>query len=632
MVKAESSKLPKEHPVLKAGFISRYFALWINTFLRDRGEETWEQDMHYELPEVDLPTENLKRLKNAFRGGERGIISSIIRAYFGSIFRIFLLILVYTIVNYGSAFLLKSTVELLQDHEAKDFQQRDLLIQLVSLIVAVCLASPIAEITNRWNYFNAYRLSNQIKAGITLLIFEKMSRINSNNPSKFSVGNIVNYIQVDVGKLDFGVVAGCGLILDMVSIITTLSVLYFLVGKATLPMLGNIGVNMFIFVFVYRAYRNSNAALLARKDKRMGFLKNLVKNIKYIKMRAYEIFFQYKICELREYELKALRNRLLLIVVIVFMNWFNPNTSILAVIYSFVYLGVGGFTYGKFSAFMRVSQMLTDVLRSFPYYVSQSIDLIVSLNRIEKFLRSEELDDTFMHEIKERAMRHMDEEEDDDEEVALEINNATFFWDTEAPKDEQEEKRKLQKKLKKKMKKNKKKAVGERQQELTSSTLTENLITERGDDNDAGDRNREDAPIPERKKYGFELKNLNLKILKGKLVMVIGKIGSGKSSLLYSMLGEMSKRPESDGYVRKTPKTAFLSQNSWILAKTLKENVILDEPFDAKKFQKALNLSQFEEDLSLMEDGIDTVIGEDGQTLSGGQRTRLILARCFYLQ
>jgi len=95
----------------------------------------------------------------------------------------------------------------------------------------------------------------------------------------------------------------------------------------------------------------------------------------------------------------------------------------------------------------------------------------------------------------------------------------------------------------------------------------------------------------------FKLKEFNLRIPKGQLVFIIGKVASGKSSLIYSILGEMKRMKGSEVSLLREDKIAILSQSPWILGRTVKENILLGLPFDEKKFRRAIKLSQFETDL-----------------------------------
>ena len=68
---------------------------------------------------------------------------------------------------------------------------------------------------------------------------------------------------------------------------------------------------------------------------------------------------------------------------------------------------------------------------------------------------------------------------------------------------------------------------------------------------------------------------------------------------------------------------SYLSQKPLILSKTIRENIILELEESQDKLLWAIKHALLEEDLSIMENGLDTIVGESGQTLSGGQRVRV---------
>ncbi|KMT05991.1 hypothetical protein BVRB_7g164780 [Beta vulgaris subsp. vulgaris] len=123
------------------------------------------------------------------------------------------------------------------------------------------------------------------------------------------------------------------------------------------------------------------------------------------------------------------------------------------------------------------------------------------------------------------------------------------------------------------------------------------------------------------------LKNINIKIHKGKLVSVVGIVGSGKSSLLASILGEMHKIK---GKVKVCGSTAYVAQTSWIQNGTIQDNILFGLPINQHKYRNVLRVCCLEKDLEMMEFGDQTEIGERGINLSGGQKQRIQLARAVY--
>ncbi|XP_059437206.1 ABC transporter C family member 4 [Corylus avellana] len=123
------------------------------------------------------------------------------------------------------------------------------------------------------------------------------------------------------------------------------------------------------------------------------------------------------------------------------------------------------------------------------------------------------------------------------------------------------------------------------------------------------------------------LKNINFKINKGELTAIVGTVGSGKSSLLASVLGEMHKIT---GKVRVCGTTAYVAQTSWIQNGTIQENILFGLPMDTERYREVIRVCCLEKDIEMMEFGDQTEIGERGINLSGGQKQRIQLARAVY--
>ncbi|KAI4365693.1 hypothetical protein MLD38_021658 [Melastoma candidum] len=123
------------------------------------------------------------------------------------------------------------------------------------------------------------------------------------------------------------------------------------------------------------------------------------------------------------------------------------------------------------------------------------------------------------------------------------------------------------------------------------------------------------------------LKDINFEVKKGQLAAIVGTVGSGKSSLLASVLGEMHKI---SGKVRICGSTAYVSQTSWIQNGTIEENILFGLPMNVDHYKEVIRVCCLEKDLEMMEFGDQTEIGERGINLSGGQKQRIQLARAVY--
>ncbi|XP_072247113.1 ATP-binding cassette sub-family C member 2 isoform X2 [Leuresthes tenuis] len=125
------------------------------------------------------------------------------------------------------------------------------------------------------------------------------------------------------------------------------------------------------------------------------------------------------------------------------------------------------------------------------------------------------------------------------------------------------------------------------------------------------------------------LKNVSLDIKPGQLVAVVGAVGTGKSSLMSALLGEMYS---TKGFINIQGSLAFVPQQAWIQNATVRDNILFGSPFEKKKFQKVIQACALAPDLKLLGAGDLTEIGEKGINLSGGQKQRVSLARAAYSQ
>ncbi|KAL6198463.1 hypothetical protein ACLB2K_028252 [Fragaria x ananassa] len=124
------------------------------------------------------------------------------------------------------------------------------------------------------------------------------------------------------------------------------------------------------------------------------------------------------------------------------------------------------------------------------------------------------------------------------------------------------------------------------------------------------------------------LSNINLDIRVGSLVAVVGGTGEGKTSLVSAMLGELPPIADSSVVIRGT--VAYVPQVSWIFNATVRENILFGSEFEAARYWKAIDVTEFRHDLDLLPGRDLTEIGERGVNISGGQKQRVSMARAVY--
>ncbi|XP_048954159.1 ATP-binding cassette sub-family C member 12 isoform X7 [Canis lupus dingo] len=223
-----------------------------------------------------------------------------------------------------------------------------------------------------------------------------------------------------------------------------------------------------------------------------------------------------------------------------------------------------------------------------PFSVKAMAEANVSLRRMQKIL------------IDKSAPSYIIQPEDPD--TVLLLANATLTWDQETSRKSDLKKVENQKKhfLKK--------------QRLEAYSLSSS------DQGVAGPEEQSGSPK-------LVLHNISFVVRKGKVLGICGNVGSGKSSLIAALLGQMRLQ---QGIVAVNGTVAYVSQQAWIFHGNVRENILFGEKYDHQRYQHTIQVCALQGDLNSLPYGDLTEIGERGLNLSGGQRQRISLARAVY--
>ena len=121
--------------------------------------------------------------------------------------------------------------------------------------------------------------------------------------------------------------------------------------------------------------------------------------------------------------------------------------------------------------------------------------------------------------------------------------------------------------------------------------------------------------------------DINFSAHRGELSCVVGRVGAGKSSLLQTMLGDLYKIK---GEVVMRGTAAYVAQSPWVMNASVRENIVFGHRWDPAFYDRTIKACALTEDFAILPDGDQTEVGERGISLSGGQKTRLTLARAVY--
>ncbi|CAD8126347.1 unnamed protein product [Paramecium sonneborni] len=120
---------------------------------------------------------------------------------------------------------------------------------------------------------------------------------------------------------------------------------------------------------------------------------------------------------------------------------------------------------------------------------------------------------------------------------------------------------------------------------------------------------------------------LNLQIKKGQYVAFVGGSASGKSTIIRSILGETHNQ---QGKIIVNGRISVATQDPWIISGSIKKNVTFMNQFDSVKYKQIIKCCGLERDIASFKNGDQTILGEKGDNLSGGQQKRINLARAVY--
>lgn len=395
-----------------------------------------------------------------------------------------------------------------------------------------------------------------------------------------NVGTIINLMAIDSFK-----VSEVGAYLHFlwasvpVQVIMAVILLYHIMGFSSFAGIALMALMLPVNLFIARQFNKVQNQILKGTDARIHATNEVLQNIRIIKYFAWEQRFQDVVGEKRKTELKALRNRYIL--------WSSAatvwyGTPILITFMSFfLYTVVEKKQLTPSIAFPALSMfsLLRVPLDQLADMVAHVQECKVSLDRVDEYLNEEETG----------KYDQLRDSTTAGTPTKIGLEKATLSW---------------------------------------SNTKAEAHDTE------------SDAALD-----AFRLINVDVEFLVGKLNIIAGPTGSGKTSLLMALLGEMrliegrvhlpggmSNRADLpvDPETGLIDSIAYCAQEAWLVNDTVKENIIFASPYDERRYRAVLKACALERDLSILDAGDQTLVGEKGISLSGGQKQRISLARAIY--
>ncbi|KAG6035349.1 hypothetical protein E4U41_006116, partial [Claviceps citrina] len=423
-------------------------------------------------------------------------------------------------------------------------------------------------------------------------------------------GRIVNLMSVDTFRID----QACTLFhMSWTSPLACLITLALLLVNLTYSALAGFAllvVGMPALTKAMKSLFRRRNAINKITDQRVSLTQEILQSVRFVKYFGWEKAFIARLGELRAKEIYSIQ---VLLAIRNAINAVSMSLPIFASMLSFIVYSVTSHALAPAEVFSSLALFngLRIPLNLLPQVLGQVTDAWSSMKRIEDFLMQEEQEEDVI-------LRP-------DGENAVEMINAAFTWERTTSQDPD------QGAISASVAKDK------RGRDVKAATATgaappapvaADAIKERAKSQASAANAEEDSAstlVEEREP--FQLHDLSFEIKRNELIAVIGTVGSGKSSLLAALAGDMRK---TSGDVVHGASRAFCPQYAWIQNTTLQNNITFGKEMDRDWYREVVRACALEADLDMLPNGDQTEIGERGITISGGQKQRLNIARAIY--
>ncbi|KAJ1416815.1 P-loop containing nucleoside triphosphate hydrolase [Sesbania bispinosa] len=534
-------------PYRDAGLFSLATLSWLNPLLSIGAKRPLElKDIPLVAPKDRAKTSykvlnsNWERLKAENPSKQPSLAWAILKSFWREAALNAIFAGVNTLVSYVGPYMISDFVDYLGGKET--FPHEGYILAGIFFV-----AKLVETLTTRQWYLGVDILGMHVRSALTAMVYRKGLRLSSLAKQSHTSGEIVNYMAVDVQRVgDYSWYLHDMWMLPL-QIVLALVILYKNVGIAFVATLIATIISIVATVPVAKIQEDYQDKLMAAKDERMRKTSECLRNMRILKLQAWEDRYRIKLEEMRGVEFKWLKKALYSQAFITFIFWSSP-IFVSAVTFATSILLGGQLTAGGVLSALATFRILQEPLRNFPDLVSTMAQTKVSLDRISGFLQDEELQEDATIVLPHGMSNN-----------AVEIEDGVFSWDPS----------------------------------LCRPTLS----------------------------------GIHMKVERGMTVAVCGVVGSGKSSFLSCILGEI---PKLSGEVRVCGSAAYVSQSAWIQSGNIEENILFGNPMDKAKYKNVLHACSLKKDLELFSHGDQTIIGDRGINLSGGQKQRIQLARALY--
>ncbi|GAB0087984.1 multidrug resistance-associated protein 4 [Sergentomyia squamirostris] len=438
--------------------------------------------------------------------------------------------------------------------------------------------------------FNAFYIGMRIRIAMCSIVYRKALKLSRTALGDTAPGKIVNLLSNDVSRID--------MVSYFINSMWSSPLIALCIGYLLWRDIGWPGFVGMAVIFIIVSVQTCMGKLTSKfrlqaalkTDERVRFMDEIISGIQIIKMYAWEKAFTKLVSITRKLELNVIRKSAYIRAINITLAIFTTRIALFCTMLIMV-LTENEITASRVFVISAYFSILTyNMSMVFTRGIAEIAEVLVGLKRLKQFLMYEERNDSIKKPkiVKDVTtsngtfISQMDKHDDPSSKCLVSFMNATAKWKiTEKPRD--------------------KKSVP---QEETEQHLMENMEFQ--------------APT---------LDNICLECKQGDLIGIVGPVGAGKSSLLQTILKEL---PLESGSVQNYGTLSYSSQEPWTFAASVKQNILFGEDMDKDRYDAVIKACALSHDLEQLPHGDQTIIGERGASLSGGQKARVNLARAIY--
>ncbi|SCU90307.1 LANO_0D08284g1_1 [Lachancea nothofagi CBS 11611] len=550
---------------------------WMNKLIVQVYHDGEIKDPHkMPLPPINLNVKEKAGLLNAKWEkekwkGRNSLLWAIIHAFGKTL----ALALTFEIIKNFMTILQPQLLRLFIDEFNQDESRSHPMINAVFVAIALFLMKLISTCLSNQFFITIFEAGMGIRGSLMTMLYQKSLTLSAEAREEKSAGDILNLMAVDVLRIQRFFETSQDIIGSPLALVTTLISLYTFLGYATLGGVVVMAVMFPINSYLSRKIKTYVKTQMKYKDARIKTVTEILNSVKTVKLYAWEEPMLKRLNHVRnDLELGSAK-KIAIVTNLTLLAW-NCVPILVASSTFLIYAITMNRPLSPEIVFPSLSlfDILNDCIYTIPRTITNFIETGVSLGRLKDFFLAKELDKSFIQ--RESLPR-------DSKTPVIELNNATF--------------------------------------------LRKAFSKPSNDDYD------EEAAIETSR---VALKNVeSFKVYKGQLVCVVGRVGSGKSTFLHALMGFLpcvsgSRPQQPPSFHFRANSVALCSQQAWIMNATLKDNILFGHRYDEAYYNATVRACQLGPDLEILADGDETLVGEKGISLSGGQKARLSLARAVY--